>query len=296
MPLLNGLARKLNRRLRDRDASPESDDLLSDDMSDSFVKRVLDTRDAIPERSRVRAGMIHLSSLIDICPRQYALAVQHEVDIRSAVTGAHKVMWKVGRAVESHVRNEFIEGCNYRTVVGTWRCMCGQQTHNGLAPLNAVPCTRCGVHPMIYDELTLVDQSYQICGNPDLLFYHRGKLYVVEIKSMVAHQFDSLTSPLGNHVFQASGYRRLAEINGFEVAPEVILLYTRKDFKYGSPYKQFNVNVDRTNYDRILDAAWESAELVKDSVDNGYIPERTLCSSATCSRAKKCPVVAKCFI
>lgn len=212
--------------------------------------------------------------------------------IRS-VTGGHRVMWRVGRAVEKHIREQYIAGRQHQDIFGNWSCRCGAATHTGFYPTRQ--CNLCETRLYIYDEFPLFDREARIVGNPDLLTRFEGEYVVVEIKSMTKSQWDALTEPLADHIFQASWYRWLMANLGYPTRKEVVFVYCTKEFKFGVPYKEFHVDVTtpgRVNL--ILDLRAQVMDL-NAHMEAGTVPVREICATPTCTTAKNCPVSATCW-
>lgn len=257
--------------------------------------------DAQPEESRLGQELIHFSSLLGMhmCPRQYVLAGRSEHTIYNSVNGAMRIVWKIGRAVENHIREQYIAGVQGEGVVGKWSCLCGRKEISGEKPSSSTHCTRCGWVTDKYNELSLVDVDTGIIGNPDMILQKNGLHQVVEIKSIKRpgpDGFEGLNDAIGpkaDHAIQGCGYRRLLQKNGYRVSPNIIVLYGAKDYKFGNVYKEFQVNA--AQYDSILDALWDIAHTIKRHREQGTLPERERCVSCDSTLAKGCPVVQACF-
>lgn len=263
----------------------------------NFLSRVIGAQDSQPERARHNAGYMHLSALLkEVCPRQVRFSdLSPERHVYQDTTGGHRVMWKLGRAVEGHVRDSYIKGVKGKGVYGAWSCVCGSSRQEGVFSEDWPECRRCHTKPQKYEELTVFDHDAGISGNPDFPIYIGRALHVVECKSMNGEEFDALVQPIPDHVFQAAGYRRLFSINGFTVSNTVVIHYTTKKFKFGSPYKEFHVDVNTPEINRVLDGVWQRALEIKGHRLNNTIPPRTMCQSTNATKARKCPHCVDCF-
>lgn len=261
-----------------------------------LMRSVLDTQDRVPERTRSSIpGYMHVSSLVDMmCPRQYAILIREDRPVFRSVTGGHRVMWNIGRGVESHIRTQYLRGVRRRGVFGRWTCPCGDADRKGFyAP--DFKCSTCSKTASIYKELTVFDPEAKIVGNPDLILEHQKRLVVVEVKSMSAKQWDELERPLGNHIFQAGMYRHLLTLEGYQTHTHVSILYCTKDFKWGSPYKEFHVDASTPERVRTFEAARDYARNLAAHAAAGTLPPRERCETTTSKQAQSCPVVASCF-
>lgn len=238
--------------------------------------------------------MTHVSSLIGVCARQAVLMQREDRGFTQKVTGGHRVMWRIGRAVEAHIRDQFIQANRFANVFGIWKCVCAHTSHRGFHPADTT-CQRCNGRLDHYHELTLVDPDTETAGNPDLLVFARNRYAIVEIKSMNHDQFSGIEAPLGDHVFQAGMYRKLMNGLGYPVHEQVSIVYCTKQFKYGSPYKEYIVDVTTPELDAVLTDALASAKTIKGAKSMGTLPDRVVCPNPTCTRAKNCPVKESCW-
>jgi hypothetical protein len=180
-------------------------------------------------------------------------------------------------------------------VYGIWECACGALTKTGFYDATWADCGRCRKKASTYKEFTVYDHNAGVVGNPDFLIDIGGVMYIVEIKSMNPEDFDELESPKPDHIYQAAGYRRLMNVNDFDVAPQVIIIYCTKKFKYGSPYKEFHVNVDKEPINAVLDNAWGVAEHIRESRKKATIPTEKICKNSSSPAARNCPHVTDCM-
>lgn len=269
-------------------------------LADDHLTRMVCAADEVPERTRSGGnaeGLIHISSLVGaVCERDHVLSQRHRMMNASVVTGGHKVMWKIGRAVEKHVRTSIISARGRRNVYGVWQCRCGHTEHLGEHPQD-MRCERCWSGLGHYREPQLVDAVRKVTGSPDLTLIEKGLFLVSEIKSMNKEDFDALEAPLADHVIQACGYHRLYEMLGFPMLPQVRLFYVRKQFLWGGRnriYKEFTI--DPATYARQVDLCFEAAERIRDHVEAGTTPDRIRpCRSARSTRAKECNSCATCW-
>ncbi|QSY98691.1 hypothetical protein J2J97_31975 (plasmid) [Rhizobium bangladeshense] len=267
----------------------------------NFLIDILDAMDRAPEVRRLGTGegeyghYTHVSSLIDICARQHALAAQDDRVIQESVTGGHRVMWAMGRYVEKHIRSQFLKAGGGRNAFGRWTCLCGNAEHVGHRPHQRL-CLQCQQGLEQYNEFTLFDHENWIKGNPDLLTVFPGDWFVpIEIKSMNKKDFDALTAAKGDHIFQIGHYRRMLELSGFRTHTHGVIIYCTKDFKYGSPYKEFHVDLTASSVINIIDQSVAVARQLRESRENDTLPPRTLCSAHSDARAKQCPFLVSCF-
>ena len=261
-----------------------------------LIKSVIDMKDAEPRMTRQAApGYVHASALIDMCPRQWALMLQQEMRVEETVTGAHRVLWAFGRAVETHVRSQLISGWR-SAIYGNWVCDCGETMHTGFRPDQHHVCGTCRDRPIHYREMQIVDDVHKVVGSPDIVMRHDDKWLPVEIKSMNKTEWEAIKKPYAAHTAQAAAYRRLLrDVMGLPVHDDVVVLYCSKDFKWGSPYKEFHVKVSTEAAEDRMQALFNKAKLVFDSLEVNTIPTERVCGSPDQPRAKKCAVCGPCF-
>jgi hypothetical protein len=286
---MSNLLNNLSITARGRTRQPEPDD--------NLISKVLTQRDRRPEAVRLGDEFIHVTSLLDFCPRQHALAELSNKSSYNTVTGGHRVMWKIGRAVEEHVRSEYIQGVDFKGVVGSWSCLCGHTKYSGEYLKNKPSCSRCRGKVDIYEEKTLFDLDAKISGNPDMVIKRNGKYTPIEIKSIKgdgSDGFEAMDAPKPDHVFQVSAYRKMLKDQGKDVTDEVIIIYVNKRFKFGSPYKEYHVDASQDHIQNLLNIQWEAVRSLRDTQIEGELPQR-VCTNSGCSRAKSCPFRVDCF-
>ena len=271
-----------------------------DILQPGLVKNMIDRMDAIPEQTRLGTShYIHVSALVDLCPRQYYLAHEHGTEdyrdhLGQRFTGGHLVTFALGRAVDAYVKERVVGATQRRGMFGLWTCRCGRSRRTGMY----VPtlCETCELDTDVYNEPVLRNEEYCITGRPDVtLVDSNDHLLPIEVKSMARDRWTALDAPLADHVLQALLYRWLYECEGRRVHTHVIILYVAKEFRYGSPYKEFHVDAMSDINLNILRLALHLAAQIRDARNTSTPPARVLCSDATCARARNCPVQALCF-
>ena len=269
---------------------------------EGFVARIVGSLDSKPQTARGGAGYIHGSSLIGLCPRRYALMIRGGGAKQEQVRSADRLCWAIGRAVEHHIREQFISAVG-EIVLGKWVCYCGKLQREGLQDLS-FKCESCGGSAKNYRELGVFDHDYRIVGSPDLPYLRPdiGKVRVVEIKSINKNAFEKLTNPNMDHVYQALIYRRLFKKNDISVDDSVTVLYGSKDYSFrGSPYLEFTIK-ETEQHRTVLDGMWQKAAEVRDFLkaeegdEKPKLPPRlAVCASSTDTKPKGCDQCHACF-
>ena len=246
-------------------------------------------------RQDVYTGYIHVSSLIgSVCPRKLKICADEGLKPKDAVDGNMRIVWAMGRAVETHIRDSIIS-TNRSESYGKWSCPCEKTVTTGFGD-EIVTCNTCGKAANRYVEFTLEDHEARIVGNPDFLYMVEGKLLPTEIKSKEASAWDELEAPEPNHVSQVLCYYRILKRMGLPVWDKVALIYARKKYMWGkSPYKEYHVSVGEEQESQ-LDRLWEKACNIRESFAKDTLPEKhSLCTSLTTTKAKNCDCLASCF-
>ncbi len=241
----------------------------------AFVREQVALQDRVPEESRFSGydNYVHVSSLVNLCPRQYALARQNNVTAHNSPSGAMRIVWEMGLAIEAHIIRQMVNA------FGSSRVMQG---------------------------LELTDEEYMIGGRPDVLVeVAPGWDAVVETKSIAAAHFAELEQPLANHVLQVVLYHWLVSrqpqifVDGSlanrHLHDEVIILYAAKDYIRGGIYKEYHVNVNDESCQAMLSVALGLARELKEAMDRNGLPTRRLCPNQNCTKARGCPTATLCF-
>jgi hypothetical protein len=269
----------------------------------NFVTSLVYRMDTTPEKRRIGKQYIHVSSLLGSCPRFHLLAFLSQREIVKKVQPSMRLVWKIGRACEAHVREQFIEAVDKKGVIGSWRCKCGHTKTEGL--FSRVVCSKCESVADDYHEAALMDHKYRIVGSPDLLYLRpdNDKVRVVEFKSMNKKDFELLEAPLADHVHQAMSYARLLRDSGVDTDDEVSIIYICKDFQFSTPYREFHVPSSEEN--RIaIGSMWRKAtEIAKGITKSATMPltevplpaRLSSCKTLESKTAKSCELCTLCF-
>lgn len=274
----------------EEDSTPHLDTLLVD---------MLKGQDNKLEHNRSASfdGHIHVSSLLDFCPRRLFLSNKYEQDQYKAVDGNMRIVWAMGRAVENHIRTQLIAS-NPEDSFGNWSCVCGDcYIESSYKPSPEEGCSRCGSSVDVYEEHTLRHDEAGVVGNPDFIIRVNDLLVPVEIKSINAKEFDTLTAPKGDHVFQVSSYHKILreQYPDLPLSNNCIILYANKDFKWmETPYKQFVI--DGRDFDNQLDLSFHQSKHAVECIEQDLLPSKLpACTSVGCKKAKGCALKTLCF-
>jgi len=267
------------------------------EMTSGFLTSILHAQDAEIDATRIGSDYIHVSSLLEFCPRRHVVAVRDEINIYESTRSCDRVLWAIGKGIEAHVRKQLLARFQNIGCVGEWSCPCKRVKYEGMFNPNAI-CVRCGHVATHYDEFTLIDHEAKVAGHPDFIFMASGRLHVLEIKSMNKKDFDLLTKAVPNHIFQASSYRKMLAARGtVPVDPHVIILYVCKDYSFkGSPYHEFSIDATSPEVTNSLDLAWQNARIAKQALEGSQLPTKhPSCLTPSSPMARGCAACVNCF-
>ncbi len=144
-----------------------------------FLKSMIEVQDRIPEPSRLSedSEYIHVSSLLDLCPRQYWIARKHKVKLSSSPYSSDRIVWEIGKSLERHVVKQL-------------------KAYHGWE--------------FVLSNDILTDVEYFITGAADIEIDMANNMVVIaEIKTMNKRDFDKLERPITEHVLQVAMYQWL---------------------------------------------------------------------------------------
>ena len=285
------LAQRLSRRLRKKPARKVGK---LPKMSSGVITQSVMEVDRLPEASRLSTGYVHVSSLLDFCPRRVQLAKRSDEKHVNFPKSQDRLLWAIGRSVEAHIRGNFIKHVKRQGVIGKWKCACGKTSLEGF--WNDVPCPVCRKTCDKYCEAVVFDHAARICGSPDLLWEkEEDGILVVEIKSINKKGFDELTRPHANHVFQAACYHKMLANTGKRMFPELSIVYGCKDYSFtGEAYKEYFVSAESAY--PLVDGAFSQVEELREAERRGEAIDRLpICATSDTPTAKKCPMCVQCF-
>ena len=271
-----------------------------------------------PEKYRANDEYTNVTDLIYLCPRQYCMMLEGGIENYDRyTTSSDRITWAIGRAVEDHIRTQFIKATNYKNVYGVWD-FGGLYEHTGCLTEEvwqhvAEIVGYRDVPDPTYKELRLIDTELEISGSPDMLVrLPNKKLMITEIKSIKKVSngkyvgFEDLEEPLPDHVRQPSTYHRLAtnKDNKLPVSNLASLVYVCKDWQRDGKnakgeivraYKEFIVDVTNPLNQVLVDNLYEKAEVIATYRKTGKLPQNIYCASQKSKMAKDCNVTEACF-
>jgi hypothetical protein len=188
---------------------------------------------------------------------------------------------------------------NYADMLwGNWSCRCGDSTLAHVTwdiVTGHRPCAHCGGRIENYVETIWRSEELKLTGAIDIILkLPSGHLYPVEVKSISGPRFDDLTRPVPDHLIQVLFYWHLLQENSMPVMDQLSILYVKKEFVFGNPYKE--MLVQPSNYEnRMTDFMDEARELKMFREDEGPLPVRTVCTHPQSPGARECSFALQCF-
>lgn len=295
-PTAKAVAVRKRRPLTEADKHYPSDNLAQ---GDGFVAACVKMADNAPEEDRGGSEHVHVSTLISSkwCARAHLIQARHQQGQSACVNSQLRIVWKLGRAAEKHVRDQFIKMHGRHRVIGVWSCKCEQTTHVGPGVNNNL-CPTCGTGTDTYGELCLIDPAINKTGNPDLIFIAADDgLEVVEIKSIKKDSFEALFKADADHILQCRSYVNLLRDKLPDRRVNGRVLYVAKDYVRPnmSPYLEFPLAECASSDDLLYDLDDTVADMrVHEAA--GTLPDRLpTCDSPQSKKAKGCSSCGLCF-
>jgi len=147
------------------------------------------------------------SALYSDCMRMRVIGVKHKMKLQQWSSFTDRITYGIGNAFHYWVQNDWDVLGGRR--IGWWLCRgCEKNKVWGGPPKEK--CSKCGAMPgaFVYWEHALkLTNPLPLSGHPDMFARTRDKfLRVVEIKSIVADQWETLRAPLISHQWQIQAY------------------------------------------------------------------------------------------
>lgn len=255
-----------------------------------------------------KSKMLHGSALIDFCPREAYFRKNQSYDLAvQTIVTSDPIVWLLGKKIEEYIRDILIESDeNGNLVYGFWR-----NKHTGVVKQGTKSDLE-NPEDYIYDELDLICPDLEIFAHPDLyIANNQGKYRIIEIKSLTKDKFADVVAagmPVAVHKKQALHYYKLSkEIlearYDIPIADELVIIYACRDYlpmnkkhtiNDQNSFKSYTVNVSPEDL-RYLDDTWVKIRSYVDAKKHNRPSTIRVCDSVDCERAKKCPVVSRCF-
>lgn len=211
------------------------------------IQKALYAYDRKTQPARGGEEHIHASSFVHNpkCARALCLArmLRREgMPFEKRPRGSDLLLWRFGRAAESHVREALLSDPDIKSrVYALWSCRCQKVRVKGRLPASPAVCDSCGTPADRFHEPPMYDPETHIIGNPDFPIWENDGYTIYEVKSIKGgdepNAFGSLTVPLPTHVEQPCHYIRLFEVAGLPVHRKPAVIYVNKQYSFREWYK-----------------------------------------------------------
>lgn len=267
-----------------------------------------------PARPHARVHASDLDPSREWCPREPAVLTMFGIKRPDDFLPTHlQFTFSMGYATADSVMRIIPRD----RIWGNWKCRaCGHVHLHRYAPDT---CGHCGgsARALRYEEVLLQDPDTKQVGSADLIvdLAKDGRKTIVEIKSEGKAGWSERDAPTPDHAWRTRLYLRLASVtpwlrnrgvdfqsarilyackDGHDPSPELKEAGVRDAHR--SPFKEYVVR----RCDEVLAAADEKLTewlKFKEAYDTGAsLPwPDGVCSSGTCSRARRCPARDHCF-
>jgi hypothetical protein len=229
-----------------------------------------------------------VSRLVKLCPREEVLRHIHQISKVEKIEPRLRRIFDIGKAFHTLAQNEWFGQWGW--LEGHWLCRRCHRVHkDSLRPKTCgleCPTGQCQGTDFFYIEIEPADLLHGVTAHVDGILRIGKKKKVLELKTCNAMQFklvaDMKRRPQPAHVLQTQLYMWLTGLK------EGIILYMDKD---ESLLAMFEVKYDPA----VIEKALEALALAREGMRTKIVPPREVCDSASCSRAKACPVRNLCF-
>lgn len=252
-----------------------------------------------PEPQQFREGeYMHVSDLIYRCTRAMALSDKLRIPFTPEIVfDGRGLTFAQGRAIQDYVTGRLKTNAAEK-LYGMWRCFCEVCEHVGtFETARRLPkCRKCDGAVIHYNEIVVHNEMYKVVGAIDLLLVENAALYAIECKSINKKDWLELKRPIPDHLIQLLLYWYLLREAGYSLNEWASVLYVMKEFKIGSPYKEFPVNVrEQIDTHGRIDDYLNDAKKLKQARKRKGLPPRITCATINSPLAKKCNFAIQCF-
>lgn len=250
--------------------------------------------------TRLYPKRMRLSQIATACPRAGVLGFRHAVESQAHVHIQQRTTFDIGNAFHRWMQNHAAYFGDRR--VGWWRCLACNAIVFGFPPKKRCTCGALAT-ARIYEEHSMELNTPLVSGHPDM-FYAVSKrdIRVLEFKTVNGEEFERLTQPLSDHVFQVNGYMHYLpkdttlpiQINGDAA---FILYASKKHTKTTIPYKAFVVKKS-PDIIRVIEQTLEVfTRGILDTTLKSVPPPQKCCQQTNwkCIQAKTCNVLEYCL-
>lgn len=247
---------------------------------------------------------IHATDVYTFCPRRFiiAKAVGANPRVYAPISSPTVLTFKIGEAIED-ILIESVKSAN--KLFGQWKCKVCGETYIGS---NVFECVSCNSKHVEYLGVTVKDNStyIPIVGNIDIVYLSgfTNKAHIIECKSIgfsnnPNYNFDALTSPILEHVYQVNTYMYLLSNvktefhNLVKFDTKVAYIIYVSKLHRNSPVKMFKVKMDK----KIQEEIKEMKKAIRDWDVSRKLADRTCANRMALMARNYCPpdIVDLCF-
>jgi len=216
-----------------------------------------------------------------MCGREEALCSKHNHIRKGSIDSKLGITFQIGHSLHDMVQNKL-----GNELLGHWKCVSCNHMHGKDDELLKMPkvCEKCENDKFEYSEIYVYNEEYQIGGHPDGILDTSPDKSLFELKTINDNGFTSLSfnGPREGYLMQVNLYMWMLGLK------KCYLVYLNKNT---SEMKEFVLSPDE---DMLSKAKLKARELI-DALDNGTVPERTVCNKKSDFRAKSCSMAKLCF-
>jgi hypothetical protein len=213
-----------------------------------------------------------------------------------SIMDSRGITFAIGHTVQDFVTQRLKDNYGHE-LWGNWSCRCGEEMRGHITwkEVEDEPsCGQCGQPIHNYIETVWRSEELKLTGSIDAVLKRGPRYAPLEIKSIAGGRFDELTRPIPDHLIQALFYWYLLRENGMDMHDHFSILYVKKEFVFGNPYKEFVICA--SDYEnRMTDFLDEARELKAFRFDDGPLPVRSCCANENSPAARECPFAIQCF-
>ena len=250
----------------------------------SVVQSIYDRMGSIRDKSPISLDKFYLraSGLGYLCAREEVISHKHSIERTDVIEPKLDFIFSIG-----HKLHDIVQEVLADILLGNWKCIsCSKVFGDNELIKKPKICDYgdCKSTEFEYYEVTLLDEENGIGGHPDGVIEIDREKVLLEFKTCNEQVYTSLSfkGPSKSYIMQVNIYMsRLALTTAF-------IVYINKN---NSDMKEFVIKRDE---DLIYDVL-KMAKSIKEGIQTGELPERTVCDSIDSYRAKRCPVKKICF-
>lgn len=240
-------------------------------------------------------GLMYLSQIDSVCPREYVIGNLSQANRREVVGFPLSVIFNMGSALHSWVQNHPDVYFGEKNVLGFWHCIaCNGTRRFGVKPVE--PCEFCGAYATasVYKEYAFRLPEKGVSGKADLILKVGSRYRFAEMKFMSKE----IESPIGSDVAQLSSYMYFSRFDdpGLPIPIDRsigYLVYVHKLFNFRAPIRTFKVEPT----ERLMNPLIEKSRQFVEGLATSMLPDpKPACirKNFYFGKSNPCPMVDPC--